>query len=202
MNYIRLQLRKLGEVKLGIIILAAGILSGFVFARVFQGYYWNSMDLIDTDYLHRIRDTAIDYPVLLRYVLWNIYRSFILFWILCATAIGIPYMVFCILYGGFQCGFFLTVILMRYGFKGVLLIFGYTFPHYLLYIPVAFLCLRTGYWLCRSMYYDNKMGRRGRAERIIRHLLLIGALALALLAGGLLETYVASFLLKKILLLF
>ncbi len=202
MRYIQLQLRKLGEVKLGFLILAAGIILGFLFARIFRGFYWNSMDLIDTDYLHRIRDTVIDYPVLLRYVLWNIYRNFILFWIISATAVGIPYMTFCILYGGFQCGFFLTVILMRYSLKGILLIFGYTFPHYLLYIPVVFLCLRTGYWLCRGMYYDNKTGRRGKAERIARHLILIMLLALVLLIGGLLETYVASFILRKILFLF
>ena len=202
MRFIQFQLRKLGEVKLGLFILAAGIVFGFLFARIFKGYYWNSMELINTDYLYKIRDAAIDYPVLLRYVLWNIYRSFILFWIISATAIGIPYMALCILYGGFQCGFFLTVILMRYNLKGILLIFGYTFPHYLIYIPVAFLCLRTGYWLCRSMYYDNKLGRKGKAEKIARHIILIILLALVLLIGALLETYVSSFLLKKILLLF
>ncbi len=202
MNNIRLQLKKLGEVKLGLLILSAGIILGFLFARIFRGFFWNSMDLLNMDYLHRIRDTAIDYPVLLRYVMWNLYRNFVLFWVISATAIGIPYMTFCILYGGFQCGFFLTVILMRYSMKGILLIFGYTFPHYLLYIPVAFLCLRSGYWLCRGMYFENKTGRRGRAERVIRHLLVIVLLAFVLLIGGLLETYVSSFILKKILLLF
>ncbi len=202
MRFIQLQLRKLGEVKLGLFILTTGIVLGFLFARIFKGYYWNSMELINTDYLYKIRDTAIDYPVLLRYVLWNIYRSFVLFWIISATAIGIPYMALCILYGGFQCGFFLTVIFMRFNLKGILLIFGYTFPHYLIYIPIAFLCLRTGYWLCRSMYYDNKLGRKGKAEKIARHIILIILLALVLLIGALLETYVSSFLLKKILLLF
>ncbi len=202
MHYIKLQLRKLGEVKLGFLILATGIMLGFLFARIFKGFYWDSINLLDTEYLYKIKNTAIDYPVLFRYVLWNIYRNFILFWVICTTAIGVPYMTLCILYGGFQCGFFLTVILMRYSLKGILLIFGYTFPHYLLYIPVAFLCLRSGYWLCRSMYYDNKTGRRGKAERIARHIVLIVLLALVLLLGGLLETYVASFILKKILLLF
>lgn len=201
MHSLQLQLRKLGEVKLGFLILVTGLLFGIIFARILQGLYWNSMEFIDTDYLHRIRDTAIDYPVLFKYVLWNLYRNFILFWILSATAIGIPYMAFCLLYGGFQCGFFLTAILMKYGFKGILLIFGYTFPHYLLYIPVAYLCLRTGYWLCKSMYYENK-GKRGKTEKIVRHLMLIAAFALVLLIGGLLETYVASFLLKKILIFF
>ncbi len=201
MRYVQIQLRKLGEVKVGAFLLGGGIILGFLFARIFKRFYWNSMELIDADYLYRIRVTVIDYPVFLRYVLWNVYRNFILFWIITATAIGIPYMTFCILYGGFQCGFFLTAILMRYGLKGILLIFGYTFPHYLLYIPVAFLCLRIGYWFCRGMY-DNKAGRRGRTERIAKHLILILLLALVLLIGGLLETYVGSFILKKILQLF
>ncbi len=52
------------------------------------------------------------------------------------------------------------------------------------------------------MYYDNRMGKGGKAERVARHLILIVLLALVLLIGGLLETYVASFILKKILLLF
>ncbi|WFR60015.1 stage II sporulation protein M [Anaerocolumna sp. AGMB13025] len=201
MRYLRLQLRKLGELKLGLIILGVGVLLGFLFARLFKGFYWNSMDLINTDYLYRIRDTTINYPVLLRYVLWNVYRDFVLFWVVCATAVGIPYMALCIVYSGFQGGFFLTVILMKYHFKGILLIFGYTFPHYLLYIPVAFMCLRTGYWLCRSMYYE-KTGKKGRAERIAKQLLVITGLALILLIGALLETYVSSFILRKILLLF
>ncbi|MFU0828022.1 MAG: Stage II sporulation protein M [Lachnoclostridium sp.] len=202
MNNTKLSFRKLSEEKLGLIIFGGGILAGFLFARIFKDLYWDTLYLTDADYLRQIRETVIDYPVLLRYVLWNIFRKFFLFWILCSTALGLPYLVFCILYGGFQCGFFLTVILLRYGFKGILLIFGYTFPHYLLYIPVIFLCLRTGYWLCKSMYYDRKVGKRGRTEKIIRHLLLILVLALVLLIGGLLETYVASFLLKKILVLF
>lgn len=202
MNYIKSKLRKLGEVKLGLLILGAGILLGFLFAKIFKDLYWGSMYLTDKDYLKRIRESVIDYPVLLRYVLWNVYRKFVVFWIVCSTAVGLPYLVFCLVYGGFQCGFFLTVIMMRYGIKGILLIFGYTFPQYLIYIPVIFLCLRTGYWLCKSMYYDNKMSRRGRTDRILRHLLIIIVLVIILFFGALLETYVSSFLLRKILVLF
>lgn len=202
MQSVRLQLKKLGEIKLGIIILGAGLLIGIIISKVLKGLYWNHIDILDTNYLSKIKDATIDYSVLIRYVFWNNYRTFILFWIFCSTAIGIPYISLSILYAGIKCGFLGSIIMMRYGFKGIFLIFGYTFPHYLIYIPVALLCLRSGYSLCKSMYYENKVSKRGKIERVIKHLLIIVILALALMLGGFLETYAGSFLLKKILALF
>lgn len=202
MNYIKLQLRRLGEVKLGFLILFFGIFMGFLFAGLLKSYYWNSMDILDSGYLDKIKNATIDYSVLLRYVFWNIYRPFILFWVISATAVGIPYISLCILYSGFQCGFFLCIIFLRYNMKALLLIIGYTFPQYLVYIPVVYLCLRSGYWLCRNMYYDTKMSRRGRAERIMKHLVIILLLGALLAVGGLLETYVGSYILRKILVFF
>lgn len=202
MQSIRLQLKKLGEMKMGMLILGIGLILGIIASRIFKGYYWNQINLLDTNYLNRIKTANIDYPVLLRYVFWNNYRTFILFWIFTATAMGLPYISFSIIFAGFKCGFFLSVVMMRYNIKGILLIFGYTFPHYLLYIPLAFLCLRYGYWLCRNMYYENKISKKGRAERIAKHMVIIILLAIVLMLGGLVETYIGSFILKKILMLF
>jgi stage II sporulation protein M len=202
MQYMMLKLKKLGEIKLCVIILVLGILMGIILARIFRGFYWNQIDILDTNYISEIKNVTIDHAVLFRYVLWKDFRSFILFWIFSATALGIPYMTLSVFYGGFQAGFFLAVIMMRYNLKGIILMIGYTFPHYLIYIPVALICLRSGYWLCRSMYYDTKMNRRGKAERIAKHMVLIIILGTVLMFGGLLETYVGSFILKKILVLF
>lgn len=199
---LRLRIKKLGEVKVGLIILAFGILLGIIFSKILKELYWNQLDIIDSSYFTKIRSINIDYHVLFRYVLWKNFRIFILFWILSATVLGIPYITLSILYGGFESGFFLSVILMRYGLKGILLLFGYTFPHYIIYILVALISLRSGYWLCRSMYYDTKMGRKGKVERIAKQLVLIVILGAALLLGVLTETYIGSFILKKILVLF
>ena len=198
----KFNLKKLGEVKVGLIILAIGILFGILFANICKGLYWNQIDILDTNYFSKIKSVTINYPVLFRYVSWKNFRIFILFWIFCSTALGIPYITMSIMYGGFQAGFFLSVIMMRYGIKGLLLIIGYTFPHYIIYIPVVILCLRSGFRLCRSMYYDNKMSRRGRAERIARQMVFIVIFGAILMVGGLLETYAGSFILKKLLILF
>ena len=202
MQTLKKSINKLDEVKKGGLILLLGLIVGFLFARIFKNLYWDQLDLLDTTYFDKIRTVKMDYSVLLKYVFWKNYKTYILFWILCSTALGIPYITLSILYCGFQSSFFITVILMKYGFKGILLVFGYTFPHYLIYIPLAFLCLRSGYWLCSSMYHDSKLSRKGKIERVARHLVIIIILGGILMIGGLIETYIGSFILKKILVLF
>lgn len=202
MQSIRVSLRKMGAAKIGLIILALGIFIGFLFANIFKGFYWNQIDILDSSYFSKIRTAEIDYTILFQYVMWKNFKIFLLFWIFTATAVGIPYMVLSVWYAGFEAGFFIAVILMRYGIKGILLIFGYTFPHYLIYIPVAIFCLSIGYHLCRNMYYEVKINRRGKVERIFKHIMTIIILAGALTIGSFLETYAGSYILKKILTLF
>lgn len=202
MNYFSQQFKRLNEVKRGLIILIIGVIIGILFAKIFKNLYWNQIDLIDSTYLNKIKSTKLDYGILFNYVMWKNFRTFIIFWIVCVTPIGIPYITLSILYCGFQSSFFVIVILMKYGFKGILLVFGYTFPHYIIYLLVAFLCLRSGYWLSNSLYNGMKLNKRSKVERIMKHLIFIMILAGVLFLGSLLETYVGSFVLKKILVLF
>lgn len=201
MNFFRMQFRKMGEIKFGIVLLIAGGILGFIIAKVLKGFYWDNINILNASYLKKIRDTKIEYSDLLGYVYWNIFKPFILFWIVSVTALGIPYIGLCLVYLGFQSTFFVTIVLMKYGFKGMLLIIGYTFPQYILYIPVIFLCLRSGFYLCRSIHYQG-ISKKGRSEIIIKQVAFILALGILLGLGGLLETYTNTFLLRKILGLF
>ena len=201
MNFLKRQFRRMGEVKFGLVLVIAGGILGFIVAMVLKGFYWNNINIMDADYLKKIRDTSIDYSALLGYVYWNIFKPFILFWVVTVTALGIPYIGLCLTYIGFQGSFFATIVLMKYGFKGILLIFGYTFPQYLIYIPVIFLSLRSGFYLCKILHYES-ISRKGRSEIIIKHILLILALGILLALGGLIETYTNTFILRKILGLF
>ena len=201
MNFFRMQFRKMGEIKFGIVLLIAGGILGFIIAKVLKGFYWDNINILNASYLKKIRDAKIEYSDLLGYVYWNIFKPFILFWIVSVTALGIPYIGLCLVYLGFQSTFFVTIVLMKYGFKGILLIIGYTFPQYILYIPVIFLCLRSGFYLCRSIHYQG-ISKKGRSEIIIKQVAFILALGILLGLGGLLETYTNTFLLRKILGLF
>jgi stage II sporulation protein M len=202
MQYKKNRIIKVGEIKVILLILGIGFLSGLIISRILKDSYWNQMDMLDMNYFLKIRNATIEYSVLFRYVLWEIFSTFILFWIFCCTSLGIPYIGLSLLYTGFKSGFFLSVIFMKYGLKGLLLLIGYTLPQYIIYIPVGFLCIRSGYLLCHSLYHEGKLSSKSKIERVIRHLIVILILGGALFLGGLLETYVGTFLLRKVLLLF
>lgn len=200
-NFLSRQFRKMGEVKFGMVLLLVGAVLGVVSARILKGFYWNNINILNNDYITKMKETQIDYDALRGYVYWHIFKPFILFWIVCITTLGIPYIGLCLAYIGFQGSFLTSILLMKYGFKGILLLFGYTFPHYIIYIPVMFLCFRSGFYLCKALHYDN-MSRKGRSDFILKQGVFIVFLGIVLAFGGFLETYANTFILRQVLGLF
>ena len=201
MKYMGMILKKYGEKKTGLFVLFVGVFLGFLVSKVFKGFYWNELDLLNVDYFEFIKGMKIDYKTLRNYVLWKEFRSFLLIWALSFTKIGINTIGLFILYYGVQAGFFTSVLFMGYGFKGLLLIIGYTFPQIIVYVPVLLLSFQGGYWLCRDLYF-NGIYRKSPIEIVAKYILFISVLGILLFIGALLETYVGSFLLVKILALF
>ncbi|WP_033166766.1 stage II sporulation protein M [Clostridium sp. KNHs205] len=201
MDFVKQQLRRLGEVKAGLLLMAIGAVLGIIFARVFKSFYQGNINILDKDYLYQIRTASIDYKLLLKYVYWDLFKNFILFWMVCVTSLGIPFICLCLVYIGFQGSFFISVILMEYHFKGLLLIFGYTFPQYLIYIPVALISLRCAFWLCKSLRYDMT-SKKGKREKIGKYMFLVILLGMVLALGGLSEAYIGSYIIRKILYFF
>ncbi len=201
MNFLKQQLHRLGEIKTGLLLAAFGAVLGVVFARVFKSFYWGNINILNTEYLTQIKDTPINYSELLKYVYWDIFKSYIILWMVCITTFGIPFIALCLTYLGFQSSFFISVILMKFKVKGILLIIGYTFPQYLIYIPVIFISFRLAFWLNKSLRYDN-LGKKGKREKTAKYLALAVLLGVVLAAGGLSEAYIGSFVLRKILNIF
>ena len=198
MKYMKRLLHRYGERKTGMILMFFGVIIGVLFSKIFKKIYWDELDLLNINYFSLIKTMDIDYKKLRNYVLWKDFKNFLLLWALCFTKIGINYIVFILLYYGFQIGFFTSVIFMGYGLKGILLIIGYTIPQIIIYLPVIFLSIKGGYWLCKNLYFDGIHSKR-RLETISKYLVFIVILGFLLFIGALLETYVGSVLLKKIL---
>lgn len=198
MRYINMLVRKYGDKKTGLILYFIGALIGILVSNVFKGFYWDEIDLLNINYFEFIKNMEIDYKILRNYVLWKDFRNYILIWGLCFTKIGVGYVVLMILYYGFQTGFFLSTIFVGYGIKGILLIIGYTFPQFIIYVPVIVLSLQGGYWLCSNLY-SNGIHKKNRVEVLGKYLVFILILAILLFIGALLETYVGSFVLVKML---
>lgn len=202
MKLIKLKLQRFNMIQISVIIVIIGLFLGVLFANMFQSFYYERMMNYNNVIFSEIVKEEINYSGLFFYVLKENYEEFIVFWLLSITILGIPYMILRLIYLGFSVGFFISAIAMQYGFKGILLILAYEFPHGLIYIPVILLSLYKGFGLCKTIYYDNRNVSGTIISQLKSYILLFVFLAVLLLLGSFLEAYVGSFFLKKTLGLF
>lgn len=197
MKRLRMQFHHLSVAEIGIILLILGLFFGVLFANVFRDSYSNQMIDYQNTIFADVSENAIDYSGLFRYTLLKNLNEYVIFWMLCITVLGIPYMAFKIASFGFFSGFLISTVTIQYGLKGILLILAYQLPHGLIYLPVALLCLYKGFRLNRTIYNDSRNPLGGIAKLIKENIIIIIILAAMLLIGSFLEAYVGSFLLKK-----
>lgn len=197
MKQLKSQLQHLSVIQIAIFLLILGLFLGILCANVFKDNYRDRMQEYKENVFSDITSSDINYSGLFRYVLTNNIKEFVVFWLLCITILGIPYMALRITSFGFFTGFFISAVTMHYGAKGIVLVVVYVFPHGLVYLPIALISMYKGYELCRSIYHDNRT-RFSEISRLIKsQLILILILAAALLIGSFLEAYVGAYLLKK-----
>lgn len=197
MKQIRNHINQLNSVYAALLILILGLFSGVLFANLFRTSYSQQLFLYKEKIFVQIIGEEINYSGLFSYILRNNIKEFAVFWLLSITILGIPYIIYKIVSFGFFTGFFLSVISMQYGTKGILLVLAYIFPHGILYIPIALLCVYKGFQLCNTIYKDRRYSN-GSIKQIIKpYLMLILILFIVLLIGSFLEAYLGSSLLKK-----
>lgn len=198
MKYINILMRKYGERKTGLIIFMIGIAIGVLVSRIFKGFYWDELDMLNVTYFNLIVTMEIDYKILRNYVLWKNFRNYFIIWVLSFTKIGIICIGFVLIFYGFKVGFLITVLLMGYKLKGISLLIGYTFPQFIIYIPLMFISLQGGYWLCKNLYF-NGIYKKKRFETVGKYLIFIFVMGVFLFIGSLIETYLGSFVLRRVL---
>jgi stage II sporulation protein M len=202
MKKLQLQLHRMSVIQVAGILLILGLFFGVFCANVFRENYTEQLQNYEVNVFSKISGNDIDYSGLFRYVLAKNYNDFIVFWLLCITILGIPYMALKVASFGFFTGFFISAVTIQFGFKGLLLVLVYAFPHGLIYLPIAFICLYKGMELYRSIYHENRAQIGGIVKILKSYLIVLLLLAVALLIGSFLEAYVGAFLLKKTLGLF
>jgi len=202
MRRFKFQIHQLNVLQVAIILLICGLFFGALSANLFKDTFVAQLRNYQIAVFTDIYRNDIDYTGLFWYILADRMKDFILFWMLSITILGLPYMALKISSFGFYIGFFISEVTMQYGLKGLLLVLTFQFPHGLIYLPVAIICLYKGYELCRKIYHDNRGHLIGLFSILRPYLLLIFLLALGLLVGSFLEAYAGSFLLKKIIHLF
>jgi len=202
MNQLKSQLNRLNVLQLSLFLLILGLFLGILCANVFKVNYITQIRNFKTDIFPRIVGNDIDYMGLFLYILGNNLRDFFIYWLLCITILGIPYIAYKITSFGFFTGFLISALTLEYGVKGLLLVIVYVFPHGILYLPVGLISLYKGYRLCSFIYRDNRANIKVIARELRANIGLILILALALLVASFLEAFPGAYLLKKTLGLF
>lgn len=202
MKKLRISLNRPNMVQISVIILILGLLAGIICANVFQTNFTKRLQIYEDNVFSQIADSELDHAGLFRYVLGNNFSNFIMFWLLCITILGIPYMAFKIASCGFFAGFFISAVTMEYGLKGIWLVLVYLFPHGFLYLPIIMLCLYKGYSLSREIYQSSHNSLASIIKPVREKLPVILLLAVALIFASFLEAYPGAYFLKKALGLF
>lgn len=202
MKQFRLQLNRLNVVQIAIFLLIFGLFLGILCANVFRANFSERLMQYENSVFVEISDNDINYSGLFRYVLGNNFNDFIMFWLLCITILGIPYIALKISSIGFFAGFFISAVTMQYGMKGLLLVLVYCFPHGLLYLPITGLSMYKGYLICREIYQSEHTSFGSLFRPIKSNLVTILILAIALVFASFLEAYPGAYFLKKALGLF
>lgn len=174
-----------------------GLLIGVFCANLFRKYYVSDMKVLDYTYHNIMENQSLDHIDLLKYTLMNNLREFLIFWVLCFTILGIPYVIFAIVYKGFEIGFLISAVTILYGSKGILLFFAYIMPQALVYVPVMLICLQKGYQLAQYSYYRSRNHTEMRRSVILGYIAIILLLVSMIGIGSIIETYFGSAFLKK-----
>jgi stage II sporulation protein M len=107
-----------------------------------------------------------------------------MFFLLSTTSLGSFYVYANVLWFGVSSGFLLTMVMIRYGLKGILLLTAGMFPHYLIYVPAVILTMQL-----------SKEKRMWNGRFLIQFLVI----TLVVVIGCFLEGYINPNIVAKIL---
>lgn len=185
-----------------IILFLLSLIVGGIFAKFTHNLLSIGIDSLSSRYFNTIKNMDIQYMDLFRYIVFSLFKSFFLIWVMSLTIFGLPYLVWVIVSKAFQFGYLTVALTISYGGKGVLLSITYLFPQGILYLPVAFLCVKYCYLLTMEMNHGNATPSLHNIVMLKKYVRLIFILLAVLLIGALIETFIGSYLVRRVLTLF
>lgn len=201
MNKIKLKLQNTEPVAIALVLFVFSIIIGIVVSRIGANLLSNDFERMNETYFKQILQAEINYGDLFWYILFQNLKRFFIFLLLCVTILALPYMVLCIGKTGFELGFLLSALMMEYHGKGLLLMLVYVFPQGIIYIPVILYSLKMGYDIAVNSGTNNSTNIHN-TNMLRKYGKLVILLITGICLGTLLETFLGSFLLRKVLQLF
>lgn len=171
-------------------IFLAGLVAGILTMSFGKSILLENTGLLDENMLAQMASAYPDSNALFAFVLRKRLVVVVVMVLMATTYLGVAACVAADAWFGFSAGAFLTAAMLRYGFKGLVLVLAGVFPQYLLYGPAFYALLVWCDQTCRMIYSRGYGYSRDTKTPILLGrvfpLLLIFAGALA---GCFLESY-------------
>lgn len=161
--------------------------------------------IFSTSSVNRLKYIEIDNGSFFRYVVKNRVGESAVLLLLSTTGLGLLAVYGCIIWQGILAGMTITAAVIRFGIKGLLLILGGFFPHQLLLIPAQVMLLGWCYENCIRVHFPAKYTTpyyNGKKQRIVRQGITLLWIAIVVLVGCILESYVNPMLISDLVKIF
>jgi len=183
---------------------ALSFFSGILIMNITKVYFLSDDGILNFGTLSRLRYLRVDGTMLLRYTLLERLKTAFVLIVFSTTFIGIAASYIFVIWQGALTGMLLTAAVIRYGFKGIILVLAGSFPQQILLIPAWIMLLNWCYQLCSKFYFPNRdteivsNQRHYLARKCIILLWIVGVVIIA----SILESYVNPIILTELLKLF
>ena len=182
-----------------------GLFLGIVIVNAGYDTWIRNGSFLGTEMILRLKNSVPDGSELLGYIVKHRLFTVFMLGILATTMIGIPAVCAYICYIGLAAGCLLSVAVIRYGIRGLLLMAAGVFPQGILLIPAYIALFVWSISINRILYskspYADYYGKSGRQSYLIKGVQMIGIVGVVIM-GCLLESYVNPKMLHLILKIF
>ncbi len=184
-------------------IFMAGILVGIIGMSLCKNILLEHTGILEEYTLYYMKYMEMNYGAFFYYVLKKRLGGMIILIVLSTTYLGLFLCMGTAFWFGASAGAVLTVAILRYGIKGILLYVISLFPQCIIYIPAFFLLLVWCENLCRGIYYQKRFcNEKGIALFKTIHPNKLFISILLLLLGCILESFVNPTILLQFLKIF
>ncbi|MFP3154581.1 stage II sporulation protein M [Lachnospiraceae bacterium ZAX-1] len=206
-NYLRMKMGRKPEKSAGgmkyIRLLFLGcFIVGIICANLLGKEKLDSFGILNEYFIEKFKYTTIRQESLFYYILEARLPIMALLLLLVFTVFGIVFGMLFIGWQGFAAGFLISVALIKYGLKGLLLVGGAAFPQYIIYIPVYMIYLHLAVFTQKKIAASKEEGGSGRPKAYVACFIAVVLILGAYIIGIFLESYVNPPLLKGILKIF
>lgn len=183
-----------------IFLFMAGFMAGIFLINMNSNFFVGEDGIYSTGTINRLKYLEIENSTFFRYVTAGRFKDYLLLGLMSTTYLGIV-----IAYGvaalqGMMLGMVITVAVIRFGLKGILLVFSSFFPHQLLLLPAGAMMLIWCCQNCRVLYFDRRTIWNGELKKkyFFRQLIMLVWILMVVMIGCILESYVNPMLLMDV----